>query len=144
MADADWDLGQRLIEQGACSLDQVREVLSLQDRMRKMGVQPKPFARVLLEKGYVRREQLLGAGVKASELPPPVDERPAAPKPEAPRAAPSTKPLALAAIIISVLCTLILFARGFFTGEGRDIATPEARPLTAEDLAQIAKDALNE
>ena len=34
MANADWDLGQKLIEQGACSLDQVREILSLQDRLR--------------------------------------------------------------------------------------------------------------
>src|SRR5258706_16220145 len=94
MADADWDLGQKLIEQGACSLDQVREVLSLQDRMRKMGAIPKPFARVLLEKGYARREQLLAAGVKAPELPPPLEEKSPAPKPAPGRAAPSTKPLA--------------------------------------------------
>jgi len=49
MANADWDLGQKLIEQGACSMDQIREVLSLHDRMRKMGAMGKPFARVLLE-----------------------------------------------------------------------------------------------
>lgn len=142
MADADWDLGQKLIEQGACSLDQVREVLSLQDRMRKMGAQPKPFARVLLEKGYVRREQLAAAGVKASELPPPVEERAAEPRAEARRAAPSTRPLALAVIVVAVLCTLILFARGFFGGGGRPVDPPEAIPLAEEELARIAKDEL--
>ncbi|HEV3029702.1 MAG TPA: hypothetical protein VG457_19140, partial [Planctomycetota bacterium] len=62
MANADWDLGQKLIEQGVCSMDQIREILSLQDRMLKMGAVSKPFARVLLEKGYVRRDQLLKAG----------------------------------------------------------------------------------
>ena len=76
MADKDWDLGQRLIELGACSLDQVREVLSLQDRMRKMGATPKPFALVLLDRGVVKREQLLQAGISAKELPPPVGTAP--------------------------------------------------------------------
>jgi hypothetical protein len=78
MSNTDWDLGQKLIEKGACSLDQVREILSLQDRMRKMGAASKPFARVLLEKGYATRDQLLGAGVAERDLPPPVEEKAAA------------------------------------------------------------------
>jgi hypothetical protein len=41
----DWDLGQKLIEQGACSLDQVREVLSLKERMGDLGAMSKPFPR---------------------------------------------------------------------------------------------------
>ncbi|RPH50136.1 MAG: hypothetical protein EHM91_02330, partial [Planctomycetota bacterium] len=78
----DWDLGQKLIEQGACSLDQVREVLSLKERMGDLGAMAKPFARLLLERGYVRRDQLLKAGVPEGELPPPTpEEKPA----EAPR-----------------------------------------------------------
>ena len=64
MADADWDLGQKLIEQGACSLDQVREVLSLQDRMRKMGVIPKPFARVTV--AYTTPTKVLAATSRAA------------------------------------------------------------------------------
>ena len=44
MAKSEWDLGQDLIERGFCSLDQVREALSIQDRMRSMGVVAKPLA----------------------------------------------------------------------------------------------------
>lgn len=145
MSNADWDLGQKLIEQGACSLDQVREVLSLQDRMRKMGVQPKPFARVLLEKGVARREQLIAAGVKESELPPPVEAAAAAPKPAPVRAAPSTKPLALVAIGLAILCSLILFARGFFSGtDNTTYHPPEEIPLTEEERAALTKTELDE
>src|SRR5260221_2332269 len=106
MANADWDLGQKLIEQGACSMDQVGEILSLQAGMRRMGAASKPFARVLLEKGYVRRDQLLQAGVRQSELPPPVQER-IAPKatPPVPR-----RPLIVAAVILIAVRGLVLFA----------------------------------
>src|SRR5262245_62491188 len=107
MADKDWDLGQKLIELGACSLDQVREVLSLQDRMRKMGAQPRPFALVLLDRGVVKREQLIKAGVPAKDLPPPVE----APPPPIP-AAPSTKPLLWIAVVLVALGVLILVGRG--------------------------------
>src|SRR5436190_13521849 len=112
MADADWDLGQKLIEQGACSLDQVREVLSLQDRMRKMGATPKPFALVLLDRGVVKREHLIQAGIPAKELPPPA----AAPPAPAPPAAPSTKPLLWTAAVLAALCVLILVGRGVMSG----------------------------
>src|SRR5579862_5886479 len=98
MSSADWDLGQKLIEQGACSMDQVREILSLQDRLRRMGAASKPFARVLLEKGYARRDQLLKAGARQSDLPPAVDEKPAAPAP-APAPA-SRRPLAIGAALL--------------------------------------------
>ncbi|HUR39344.1 MAG TPA: hypothetical protein VM222_07610, partial [Planctomycetota bacterium] len=111
MANADWDLGQKLIEQGACSMDQIREVLSLQDRMRKMGATTKSFARVLLEKGYARRDQLLKAGVRDADLPPPVDEKPA----RAPSASGSTRsrgPLLAALGILALIAGLVLLARG--------------------------------
>src|SRR5262245_54374441 len=115
MSNADWDLGQKLIEQGSCSIDQVREILSLPTRMRKMGAAPKPFARVLLEKGYVRREQLLKAGVKDSELPPPVEEKPAS-VPARPAGA-GAKPWIIGAVVLAALGGLILAARsGLFAG----------------------------
>lgn len=64
MAASDWDLGQSLIERGFCTLDQVREALSIQDRMKAMGVVPKTLPEVLLEKGYVTPDQLRQAGVR--------------------------------------------------------------------------------
>jgi hypothetical protein len=100
-----------LIEQGACSLDQVREVLSLQDRMRKMGAQPRPFPLVLLDRGVVKREQLIQAGVAAKDLPPPVE----APPPPVP-AAPGTKPLLWTAVVLATLGVLILVGRGMMSG----------------------------
>src|SRR5262252_5302656 len=107
MPISDWDLGQKLIEQGACSLDQVREVLSFQDRMRKMGAQPKPFPLVLLDRGVVKREQMIKAGVPENELPPPA-AAPAAPV----RAAPRMKPLLWTAAGLAALGALILVGRG--------------------------------
>jgi hypothetical protein len=106
---SDWDLGQKLIEQGACSLDQVREVLSLQDRMRKMGATPKPFALVLLDRGVVKREQLLKAGIPEKDLPLAAEAPPLPPPP-----APSTKPLLWTAVVLAALCVLILVGRGIF------------------------------
>src|SRR6188472_4338487 len=113
MANADWDLGQKLIEQGACSMDQIREVLSLQDRMRKMGAMSKPFARVLLEKGYARRDQLLKAGVRETDLPPPVEEKPAA-APRDPIAARSGGPLAAIVAVVALIAAVgvIYYVRG--------------------------------
>jgi hypothetical protein len=73
MAKSEWDLGQTLMERGFCTLDQVREALSIQDRMKQMGIVPKPLEQVLLEKGYVNRSQLAQAGVV---LPPPVSSPP--------------------------------------------------------------------
>jgi hypothetical protein len=139
MSNADWDLGQKLIEQGSCSIDQVREILSLQERMRRMGGASKPFARVLLEKGYVRREQLLKAGVKESELPPPAEEKavPAGPAPAA-----GARPWVLALIVLAVLGSLILAARsGLFAGPPADphpVVSAEERDAAArEELARI-------
>ncbi|HZE98418.1 MAG TPA: hypothetical protein VE981_15405 [Planctomycetota bacterium] len=138
MADADWDLGQKLIEQGACSMDQIREILSLQDRMRRMGVNPKPFPRVLLEKGFVRRDQLLKAGVLERDLPPPVEEKP--PPPVRPAGTRSKKPIGVGLILLVLVGGLILFARGTFTS-GPAIVEP-AKPLTEEELDAYAKEHL--
>jgi hypothetical protein len=143
MADKDWDLGQKLIEQGACSIDQVREILSLQDRMRKTGAAPKPFPRILLEKGYVRRDQLLKAGVKESELPPPVQEKAAATVPP-PAVGAGARPWILGALVLSALGGLILAARGgLFGGPPRDphpVVSAEERDAAArEELARIAE-----
>ena len=75
MANSEWDLGQALVERGVCTLDQVREALSIQDRMRQMGVAPKPLAEILLEKGYAREEQLAAAGALVAP------RKPAPPRP---------------------------------------------------------------
>src|SRR5690242_15190327 len=135
MPTSDWDLGQKLIEQGSCSIDQVREILSLQDRMRKMGAAPKPFARVLLEKGYVRREQLLKAGVKESELPPPVEEK-AAGVP-APAVGSGARPWIVGAVALAALGGLIFAARsGLFAGPA-----PDSHPVvSAEDRDAAARE----
>ena len=137
MADKDWDLGQRLIEQGACSLDQVREVLSLQDRMRKMGATPKPFALVLLDRGVVKRDQLIKAGVPEKELPLPAEAPPSPPV----AAAPSTKPLLWTAVVLAALCVLILVGRGVMSlketpGEIVEVPVDEAT-LDVERQAQL-------
>jgi hypothetical protein len=139
MASADWDLGQKLIEQGACSMDQVREILALQDRMRRMGAASKPFARVLLEKGYVRRDQLVKAGVRESELPPPVEEKAAAAAP--PPATGSRRPLVVGLVLlVAVVGGLILFARGTFSPAGSAAPAGEsAKPLTEEELDAYAR-----
>ena len=141
MASADWDLGQRLIEQGACSMDQVREILALQDRMRRMGAAAKPFARVLLEKGYARRDQLLKAGVRESDLPPPVEEIPAARAPASAPVAGSRRPLVAGIGLLGVLVGgLILFARGTFTPAPPGGPAGEAsRPLSEEELDRFAR-----
>jgi len=141
MANADWDLGQKLIEQGACSMDQIREVLSLHDRMRKMGAMGKPFARVLLEKGYARRDQLLKAGVREADLPPPADEKPAA-VPRDPVATRSRGPLAaVAAVMIVAAVGLLYVARGgFHLGP----STPESEPVSHAEEQANAKNGLEE
>jgi hypothetical protein len=133
----DWDLGQKLIEQGACSLDQVREVLSLKERMGDLGAMSKPFPRLLLERGYVRRDQLVKAGVPESELPPPTpEERPAeAPRKTAPApSVPSAKPLVWIAAVLAVLVVLLLTGRGFFKEEF--VPPPEISFEDAEAQAQ--------
>jgi hypothetical protein len=132
MADQDWDLGQKLIEQGACSIDQVREILSLRDRMRRMGATPRPFARVLLEKGYVRRDQLLKAGVKEAELPPPTEE-----KAGVPARAPSfvVRNLLFGLVIAGVPGLLVIAARqGLFSGPAE--TAPAAAALDRDAMAQ--------
>jgi hypothetical protein len=78
---SDWDLGQKLVEQGLCTLDQVREALALQDQMKRMGLVPKPLAQVLVEKGFVREEKLRAAGVPVAAAP----GKPALPRPSAAR-----------------------------------------------------------
>jgi hypothetical protein len=142
MSTSDWDLGQKLIEQGACSLDQVREVLSLQDRMRKMGAAPKPFARVLLERGYARRDQLLKAGVAPGDLPPelekPAPAPAAAPEPETP----STKPLVWTAVALVALIVLVLVGRGVFSGDPGETVYVPPPELTAEEIDAIAREEL--
>jgi len=141
MANADWDLGQKLIEQGACSMDQVREILSFQDRMRKMGAAPKPFARVLLEKGFVRRDQLLQAGVREGDLPSAREEKPL-PKP--PAAGGSRRLLAVGAVLLVGIGGLILYARGAFgPAAPAGPALGPTRPLTEEELDAFAKSHLD-
>jgi hypothetical protein len=76
MGSADWDLGQKLIERGICTLDQVREVLSVAERLGRLGAKSRPLARLLLDRGYVTRERLREVGVEIPadpEMPRPGD-----------------------------------------------------------------------
>jgi len=138
MANADWDLGQKLIEQGSCSMDQIREVLSLQDRMRKMGATTKSFPRVLLEKGYARREQLLKAGVLPADLPPPVEEKTAA-VPAAARAPRRLAPWVLGGGLLALASLLILYARGSARTESPGPAPGLPSGLSEAELEANAK-----
>jgi len=106
-----------------------------------MGAAPKPFPRVLLEKGYVRREQLLKAGVKEGELPPPLEEK-ALPSVPAPASGSGARPWIVGVIVLAVLGSLILAARsGLFAGpppDPRSVLSPEERDAAArEELAHI-------
>jgi hypothetical protein len=108
MAKSDWDLGQDLIERGFCTLDQVREALSIQDRMKAMGILPKALPEVLLEKGFVTPEQLQAAGIRASA---PVAPRPAllrAPRPIGKRRSPAPW--------FALVATAAVIAAGAFFG----------------------------
>src|SRR5579862_7478756 len=137
MADADWDLGQKLIEQGSCSMDQVREILSLQDRLRKMGAVSKPFARVLLEKGYARRDQLLKAGARQSDLPLAAEEKP---PPKAPPTAGVRRSVVVGAFLLIAVVGLILYARGAFVpAVPAGPAGGNPAPVTEEELDAFAK-----
>lgn len=144
MADADWDLGQKLIEQGVCSLDQVREVLSFQDRMRKMGAVSKPFARVLLEKGFARRDQLLQAGVPESDLPPLIDAPLKAPAPmPAAATGPSVKPLVWTAVVLTVVGAIVLGIQAWVESSRRadDVAISNESAAAQAQLDEIAAEA---
>ncbi|MBI3855053.1 MAG: hypothetical protein HY293_05120 [Planctomycetes bacterium] len=136
MSNSDWDLGQKLVEQGACSLDQVREILSHQERMRQRGAVSKPFARTLLERGYARRDQLIRAGVPEKDLPPPVEEKPAAAPAASTRAA---KPLLIAALLLLGVGGLIVAGRGIVTGEKKnpDLERPREEDLAAARQAEL-------
>jgi hypothetical protein len=136
MAESDWDLGQRLIEQGICTLDQVREAISIQDRMKRMGIVPKPLPQILLEKRYARPEQLAAAGV-AVEVP---QARPAPSRPSAARRLerrPSRRPvvaLVFAAAAVGLVLLLWPHIReGLSTGSRRPAPGPSEPGPTAEE-----------
>jgi hypothetical protein len=63
---SDWDLGQELVEKGVCSLDQVREALSIRDQLKRMGLKAKSLAEILVERGTATPEQLRSAGVEVA------------------------------------------------------------------------------
>ncbi len=129
---SDWDQAQRLIERGFCTLDQAREAIALQDRMREMGIAPKPLPQVLLEKGYVSPGQLAEAGLAPRPAPPPVP---------APRDR-GRPPVALFAG--AGAAALIALAVFFLASRGRPLPPPPADPAGAdraarEDLDRIAE-----
>lgn len=139
MTSPDWDLAQRLIERGFCTLDQAREAFAVQDRMRKRGEPPPPLSRLLLEKGVVSREQLASLGLAPPEEPP----APAAP------ARPGLRPslrgvwLAAAGLASAVALGIAVFVS---LGERPPDPVPEpADPVSAdraigEELERIAAD----
>jgi hypothetical protein len=131
MSSSDWDLGQRLIDLGACTIDQVREAMAARDRAAKRGAPP-PLERVLLDRGLVTPAQLARAGVRV--------EAGAAPLPARRSRA---FPLALAAAAAAVAALVALLA-GLLPGDadprsgGRRDPAGVAEGLPPE-LASIAE-----
>jgi hypothetical protein len=139
VTSSDWDLAQRLIERGFCTLDQAREALAVQDRMRKRGESPPPLPRLLLEKGFVSREQLASLGL----APPPGPAAPAGPA--RPEARPSLRGIRLAAagLAFAVALGIALFVSLWERPPG-PVPAP-ADPASAdraigEELERIAAD----
>jgi hypothetical protein len=104
MGSADWDLGQKLIEQGICTLDQVREVLSVAERLGRMGAKSKPLARLLLDRGYVTRERLRDVGIE-------IPAEPEMPRPAAPAPRRSRAPAGIAVLVAAGLGALVWWGR---------------------------------
>jgi hypothetical protein len=124
MAQSDWNLGQDLIERGFCTLDQVREALSIQDRMKSMGIIPKTLPEVLLEKGYVTPDQLQTAGIRVQA---PVAPKSAPPRP--PR--PAVKRRSPAPWFALVAAVAVIAAVAFFGGDILKVFSGPARPEAA-------------
>lgn len=137
MANTDWDLGQKLIEQGACTLDQVREILSLHDRLRKMGTASKPFARVMLERGFATREQLLRAGAEERDLPPPIEEKAAVRPAAGPRRSRGPQAFGVLALALAGLVALVVVLR-----EPGEESAPEHKGAIPAPLSEEAADKL--
>lgn len=149
MATSDWDFGQKLIEKGFCTLDQVREALSIQDRMKQMGVVPKPLPEILVEKGYVSDEQIASAGGTARKPAP----RPSAPaRPSAARRIRKKKsvaPLFALAALAGVVLMGLFFGGDIIdalsAGDGPPVENspvPEG-PTSAETADREAREALD-
>src|ERR1043166_3203621 len=125
MPEKDWDLGQSLIEKGFCTLDQIREALSIQDRMKAMGVVPKSLPEVLLEKGYINSEQLRQVGIKVSSAP----QISKAPRPAAARTTAPRRNLAPHFALVAIIAILSAFF--YFGGDILKVFSSQ-RPERAE------------
>jgi len=53
----DFSFGQICIRERLATLDQVKEGLDLQARLRAIGIEPMKLGEILIEKGYLKREQ---------------------------------------------------------------------------------------
>ncbi len=132
MARSDWDEAQRLIELGYCTLDQAREALAAQDRMRRDGLVPKPLHLILLEMGHVSREHLAGLGLAA-----PAAEAPPAGPPRSASRAPAVIFWALASA--ALLAAFVLALRGPAAGTaGPPPEATGADRAAADELERIA------
>jgi len=54
---ADYTFGQIAIGQNICSIDQIKEALDIQNKLRTIGVEPKKLGDILVEKGYLSPQQ---------------------------------------------------------------------------------------
>jgi hypothetical protein len=131
VTSSDWDLAQRLIERGFCTLDQAREALALQDRMRKRGESPRPLPLVLLEKGYVNREQLAGLGM----VPHPEPRSPVVPPDPGPR--PSRRGLVIAAAGLASVLALAVAVLALRTRPPAPADPPPEDRAIREELERI-------
>jgi pentatricopeptide repeat protein len=134
MPSSDWDLGQKLIERGCCTLDQVREALSIQDQMKRMGIVPKPLVQILAEKGYVRPEQLAEFGLA-------VPPAPRGPRPAA-RALPRRRPFPVVPVLLVLAVAGVGLAIALRPAPAGGPAPP--RPSPAEAAAALEREAAEE
>jgi hypothetical protein len=148
MATSDWDLGQDLIERGFCSLDQVREALTIQERLKQMGLAAKPLPEILLEKSYVTVDQLRQAGITATAKAPASrpPRRTAPPVATTKKAAPWFALVAAAAVIGALAFFGGDILKAFSTNKPDRVepkAVESAGPSDMEKADQAAKEDLD-
>jgi serine/threonine-protein kinase len=54
---SDYSFGQVALRENACTMEQVKECLDIQTKLRGLGIEPKKLGEILIEKGYLSPQQ---------------------------------------------------------------------------------------